>query len=1265
MAQQPSLSTTPTSPNFSPSPSITLQSHARPNPSRPDSPSTLPSLQQPDSVSGTSYREFLKTWNDSHVHRWLQDYGVGALASTFAANDIRSDVLLELEASTLKEMGITSIGDRIKILNAVRQLRQRCSSHWPRSKVTTQPRVMVDSTADATDKEGHEAGSNQRISRKLDSGRPPPLHLSPTARSDLPRVDRQQQSASNGLESAKSLQTPRMTPQGLSASNIKHQHNLPPAAPPPRSQPPLPPSDQARLGLPATPRRPLGVPTTPYSSGRRTPTQIEAPPFTNQPLPPAPGPAPGSQTPSSSTPGTWTGEYGLPPRPSPGNLGGKPGPNRAASPLGPPQLNIRRAGMPNNFHGTASPSRQLHERTFSLPNSSPSTSNQSRLPIANNLHPYASPNSHNLLPPSAAVNQLSPVSESFASQPREPPSFSSLSTSSNAGTEYRVGRGPFPRPNTPQQAGRSIEDIRRKTIKFHLPQESASRVVNVADCEDGTQVLEKALKKFGKLGSPSITQAHEESKYIPVDDFALSVDGWGLFMSWMTDEGYGKALSEAEILATCHSEPDHPVREHGLTLRRVTGGKQKRSGQSGNAMTSPPTTPNQPGSAKTSGPDGEPEQSLKPSEATKKMNRASSISILSGLGVNPERALDLIGSAPSIPSTQPATSSSPRSSNFPSKLRNFFGQRPPSELITTHLQEFFPFTEKKVLERTRRHSMMRSNTVKREPRRDSLGPGGSEHHPLPSSRFSMSSAGSREPRMSTSPPPPLPHTVHARPNTEMKEPPRMSLSTEDGQSQTLVPEDDYETDRASIASSKRSDKRMTHLLPPVNFPNESLSESLSKIPGLTRSTSTSSSAHRYSYMSELRNKRDRSDTASMLTVDEITAEVESRRGSWVDLRASDAQETPTPTTAKEIVASAESAGLVEPRSASPEAHPEDDEEEEVETEVEDDEDEYEDDESDEAEEEKEYEVVPDGPSKAMTSTGGKRSIKWHKGALIGSGSFGQVYLGMDAQHGLLMAVKQVELPTGASQNEERKKSMLTALEREIELLKELQHDNIVQYLDSSIDDTYLNIFLEYVPGGSVAALLRNYGAFEEALVRNFVRQICTGLDYLHERDIIHRDIKGANILVDNKGGVKISDFGISKKVEDNLLNNSRAHRPSLQGSVFWMAPEVVKQTSYTRKADIWSVGCLVVEMLTGEHPWANLTQMQAIFKIGSSAKPTIPSDISAYAVDFLEKTFDLDYLARPTADQLLLHPWIIKDPASVLGTHSDNMSSVPVVQVTS
>jgi mitogen-activated protein kinase kinase kinase len=92
-----------------------------------------------------------------------------------------------------------------------------------------------------------------------------------------------------------------------------------------------------------------------------------------------------------------------------------------------------------------------------------------------------------------------------------------------------------------------------------------------------------------------------------------------------------------------------------------------------------------------------------------------------------------------------------------------------------------------------------------------------------------------------------------------------------------------------------------------------------------------------------------------------------------------------------------------------------------------------------------------------------------------------------------------------------------------------------------------------------------------------------------------------------------------------------------------MAPEVVKQTSYTRKADIWSLGCLVVEMISGTHPWANLNQMQALFKIGSSAKPTLPDLISAQAIDFLNKTFEIDHNLRPDADELLKHPFVTAD----------------------
>ena len=207
-------------------------------------------------------------------------------------------------------------------------------------------------------------------------------------------------------------------------------------------------------------------------------------------------------------------------------------------------------------------------------------------------------------------------------------------------------------------------------------------------------------------------------------------------------------------------------------------------------------------------------------------------------------------------------------------------------------------------------------------------------------------------------------------------------------------------------------------------------------------------------------------------------------------------------------------------------------------------------------------------------------------------------------------------------------------------------------------------------------MLKNYGAFEESLTVNWVRQILRGLEYLHGQTIIHRDIKGANILVDNKGGIKLSDFGVSKKVEDSACSSyspwmivanvlvcvalPKNHRPSLQGSVFWMAPEVVKQTAYTSKADIWSLGCLIIEMLTGQHPFPEFSQMQAIFKVGrfrvagghnkmltcihqigsGFARPTIPSDITPEGTDFLQKTFEIDHTLRPSASELAVYAWM-------------------------
>ena len=151
-----------------------------------------------------------------------------------------------------------------------------------------------------------------------------------------------------------------------------------------------------------------------------------------------------------------------------------------------------------------------------------------------------------------------------------------------------------------------------------------------------------------------------------------------------------------------------------------------------------------------------------------------------------------------------------------------------------------------------------------------------------------------------------------------------------------------------------------------------------------------------------------------------------------------------------------------------------------------------------------------------------REIKWKKGEMLGQGAFGVVYLGLNTETGELMAVKQMEI-------DEVSNKELSSLDNEINLLRNLRHQNIVRYIGTEVNPTSLSIFLEYVPGGSVKALIDKFGALEESIAKSYTRQLLLGLEYLHRNGIAHRDIKGANCLVGNDGVIKLADFGNSKQ----------------------------------------------------------------------------------------------------------------------------------------
>ncbi|CAL0308567.1 unnamed protein product [Lupinus luteus] len=267
------------------------------------------------------------------------------------------------------------------------------------------------------------------------------------------------------------------------------------------------------------------------------------------------------------------------------------------------------------------------------------------------------------------------------------------------------------------------------------------------------------------------------------------------------------------------------------------------------------------------------------------------------------------------------------------------------------------------------------------------------------------------------------------------------------------------------------------------------------------------------------------------------------------------------------------------------------------------------------------------------------TIRWRKGELIGCGAFGHVYVGMNLDSGELLAVKQVMI-AASSASKEKAKAHIKELEEEVKLLKDLSHPNIVRYLGTVREEDSLNILLEFVPGGSISSLLGKFGAFPEAVIRTYTKQILVGLEYLHKNGIIHRDIKGANILVDNKGCIKLADFGASKQVVE-LATISGAK--SMKGTPYWMAPEVILQTGHSFSADIWSVGCTVIEMATGKPPWSQQYQQEvaALFHIGTTkAHPPIPDHLSAGAKDFLIKCLEKEPDLRPSASELLQHHFV-------------------------
>ena len=255
--------------------------------------------------------------------------------------------------------------------------------------------------------------------------------------------------------------------------------------------------------------------------------------------------------------------------------------------------------------------------------------------------------------------------------------------------------------------------------------------------------------------------------------------------------------------------------------------------------------------------------------------------------------------------------------------------------------------------------------------------------------------------------------------------------------------------------------------------------------------------------------------------------------------------------------------------------------------------------------------------------------------LIGEGSYGQVYKATDKQSEKSVACKIIDI---VNSNED-----LKTIQKEIAFLNKLDHPNITKFHKSFIYKETVWIIMEYLNRGSGREILdridndptRKSKGFPEKLVAIVCREMLNGLAHIHDKQMIHRDLKAANVLFTSKGDVKLADFGVSGQL-DNLAKS----RMTFVGTPYWMAPETIKGIGTTTAADIWSLGITAIEFAKGVPPLDHMHPMRAIFIIMGQQAPTLTGNFSKNFKKFISDCLQKDPKSRPTAKQLLTHPFI-------------------------
>ncbi|KAM9665120.1 mitogen-activated protein kinase kinase kinase 4 isoform 4-T4 [Trichechus inunguis] len=264
----------------------------------------------------------------------------------------------------------------------------------------------------------------------------------------------------------------------------------------------------------------------------------------------------------------------------------------------------------------------------------------------------------------------------------------------------------------------------------------------------------------------------------------------------------------------------------------------------------------------------------------------------------------------------------------------------------------------------------------------------------------------------------------------------------------------------------------------------------------------------------------------------------------------------------------------------------------------------------------------------------KVTFKWQRGNKIGEGQYGKVYTCISVDTGELMAMKEIRF-----QPNDHKTIKETA--DELKIFEGIKHPNLVRYFGVELHREEMYIFMEYCDEGTLEEVSRL--GLQEHVIRLYSKQITIAINVLHEHGIVHRDIKGANIFLTSSGLIKLGDFGCSVKLKNNAQTMPGEVNSTL-GTAAYMAPEVItraKGEGHGRAADIWSLGCVVIEMVTGKRPWHEYEHnFQIMYKVGMGHKPPIPEKLSPEGKDFLSHCLESDPKMRWTASQLLDHSFI-------------------------